>query len=62
MNTDATIDSIKNQIEKLEATAMAIKAERDALRSALKLIASCESHTKGDVVDIARATLARIAS
>ena len=55
-------DLSKDSVAALEAGYAHVCKERDALRSALKLIASCESHTKGDVVDIARATLARIAS
>jgi hypothetical protein len=34
-----------------------LHAEVESLRAALKQIASCTSHHKGDVVDIARAAL-----
>jgi hypothetical protein len=36
-----------------------LRAEVEVLREALKQIASCTSHHKGDVVDIARAALAK---
>jgi SepF-like predicted cell division protein (DUF552 family) len=35
-----------------------LRADNERLRVALKSIASCVSHHKGDVVDIARAALA----
>jgi acetolactate synthase small subunit len=53
------LDIMKHEGMKVERELAAAKAENEALREALKQIASCTSHHKGDVVDIARAALAK---
>ena len=45
---------------RLIADAPLLLAQRDRLAEKMQLIASCVSHHKGDVVDIARAVLAEL--
>jgi regulator of replication initiation timing len=51
-------EALKISTATLIAEIEELRAENERLRVALKSIASCESHHKGDVVDLARAALA----
>ena len=54
------LDATEKERAILEKLLKVAIAQRDRLAEKMQLIASCVSHHKGDVVDIARAALAEL--
>jgi hypothetical protein len=52
-----SVETLQQSVRELKAELTDTKADNERLREALSLIASCQSHHSGDVVDIAQAAL-----